>query len=540
MKENLKQSEIDFIYGIHDPLCAKECLFPLNLKAPATWSDEECELVKIRNYQQGWANYSWMLVDDNTLSKKENFKKKQLAGTCYNIGSRGTGKSFDFIQMDIPINIMLNPGDESCLGSATAGFLKKVSNPILSIMREHPFFQIFKKDGKSEGIHGAPDLEIQSRHGHSLLGRNEKIDSPNPGEKFSGLHYKTLYYEESSFQSEAGLEKRIDSGSSLGVIERFSGIPDIRVGSPLGKILYDENNKHFLCRLPQFVKPDWDDNRRKEMAEKYNGESSLAYKLNVIGEIIEGATGFWDIQRLKKKSLDKDRKIKQFDIDKKKFLNFQQHIIIDRLPAEQIYCTADIGMGGRPTEIIILFYDGKKYKVVYNITLHKLTSREQTKIFAYIYKKMGSCFIGVDSTTDYQILDMLKNDYNIPQKHLIAVKMTQNIDIAVEKNEYGRVLRDKSGKPVIKKMITIDWAMQRLEYLFYEGFMSVPICNKFFKEFSSFIVINSGLRNTYDTSSTDDMHQAYQVFAITQWNNEFETLLNKNNTDQSDGCLGVI
>ena len=140
------------------------------------------------------------------------------------------------------------------------------------------------------------------------------------------------------------------------------------------------------------------------MIEKYNGESSLSFKLNVIGEIIEGAKGFWDIQRIKKKCLNKDKKIKQFDIDKKKYSNFRSHIIIDRLPSEQIYVCADIGAGARTTEIVILFYDGKKYKLTYNITLNKLSSQEQAEIFAYIYQKMGSCFVAIDATTDYGIV----------------------------------------------------------------------------------------------------------------------------------------
>ncbi len=542
MKENLTKSEIDFICGIHDPITAKECIYPENLKAPQTWIEEDVELVTIRNYQYAWQPYSWVLCDDNALSKKENFKKKQLASTCYNIGSRNTGKSFCFIQMDIPINILLNPGDESCLGSATAGFLKKVCNPILNIMREHSFFQLLKKGGKSEGIQGGNDIGIQSRNGHSWLARNEKISSPNCGEQFHGLHYSTLHYEESSYQTEAGLEKRVDSGSSLGVIERFSGIPDLRIGSPLGKILMKEDNKKFICRLPQYVRDDWDDNRRKEMADKYNGESSIAYKLNVLGELVEGAEGFWDMARLRKKALDKDRKIKHFDIDKKKFNNFQKHIVIDRLPAQQIYCCADIGAGARPTEIIIVFYDGKKYKLVYNISLNKLSAREQAKVFAYIYKKMGGCFVGLDTTTDYGIAEYLKKDYDyIDNKHILSVDLRKSIPVDFEKDEKtGRIKKDSKGKPIIKSMIAIDWAMQRLENLFYEGHVSIPLDNKFFQEFGGFKVLQTGLRKSYGSSTTDDYHQAFQIFAITQWNNEFETLLNKNNTDQSDGCLGIM
>jgi hypothetical protein len=542
MHENLKQKEIDFICAIHNPIFIKECLFPENLKACHTWDDEDCRLVKIRNYQMAWQNYSWMLVDDNALSKKENFRKKQLAGTCYNIGCRNTGKSYDFIQMDSPVNIILNAGRESCLGSATSGFLKKVANPILNIMRDHSFFKIFQKTGKSQGIRGGEDIEIQSKNGHTFYGRNEKISDPEPGQKFQGLHYDTLAYEEFSYATEKGEEKRIDSGSSLGVIERFSGIPDIKIGSPLGNILYQEDNKKFICQLPQYIRADWDDNRRKDMIDKYKGESSMSFKLNVIGEKIEGASGFWDIERLKKKSLNKDRKIKQFDIDKKRFKNFKQHIIIDRLPAQQIFCCADIGAGARPTEIIIVFYNGKKYKLVYNIILNKLTARESAKIFAYIYKKLGGCFIGIDATTDYGIADYLKKDYDfIDNKHIFSIDLRKNIDIDFEKNEKtGRVLRDKKGNPIVKQMIAIDWAMQRLENLFYEGQMDIPLDNKFFKEFSGFKVLQTGLRKSYGSSTTDDYHQAFQIFAITQWNNEWETLINKNNSDSSEGCLGIM
>ncbi len=283
MIQNLTTNEIDFICGLHDPICIKESLFPENIKSCHTWVEEDCKLLKIRNYQRSWQNYSWLLCDENTLSKKENFKKKQLAGTCYNIGSRNTGKSFDFLQIDTPINIFLNAGRESCLISATSGFLKKVANPILNIMKEHPFFKLLQKTGKSQGIRGGEDMEIQARHGHTWYGRNEKINDPEPGSKLQGLHYDTLGYEEISYATEKGQEKRVDSGSSLGVIERFSGIPDIKIGSPLGDILYEENNKKFICRLPQYVRNDWDDSRREEMAEKYKSKTSMAYKLNVDG-----------------------------------------------------------------------------------------------------------------------------------------------------------------------------------------------------------------------------------------------------------------
>ena len=126
--------------------------------------------------------------------------------------------------------------------------------------------------------------------------------------------------------SKLGTEKRIDSGDNTGYIERISGIPDIRIDSPLGKILHDPKNANWICRIPQYVMESWDERERKTKIAKYNGESSMAYKLNVEGEIIEGATGYWDMERLRKASRygKSGNKIKFFEVDKNKFHRLDQ------------------------------------------------------------------------------------------------------------------------------------------------------------------------------------------------------------------------
>ena len=552
MIENLKQFEIDYICALHDPITIKECLYPENIKSCHTWIEEDYKAYRVRNYQFAWQPYNWLICEDSSLSNEKNFKKKQLAGTCFNIGARDIGKSYDFIQADNPINILLNPGKESCLISATSGFLKKVAKPIINIFREHPFFKLLHKKGKGGGINASEDMEIQAIHGHTWYGRNEKVNDPEPGSKVHGLHYEIKGYEEYSYATKKGQEKMIDSGTSLGEIERPSGIPDIRIDSPLGDIFNNKENKRFICRLPQYVREDWSDEQKKTRVESYNGESSYGYKLNVIGEVQEGAEGFWDIPKIKEACLNKTKKIKNIDIDEKKFKNFQKYLIIDRIPAVQIYVSADIGAGARPTEIIITFYDGKKYKAIYNITLNIKSSQSQAEVFAFIYKKLGGCFLGIDATTDYGIAERLKKDYSskeffekhgykIDPKHIYAIDLRKNIDIEYERNEKtGKILRDKNGKYIVKQMIAIDFAMQELEDLFYNGKVEIYLDNKFFKEFGDFLVLQSGLRRSYDTSSTDDYHQAWQIFAILRHNYEFESLKNQNNTDQSDGCLGVM
>ncbi len=542
MHENVTEKDIQFICGLHDPICIKESIYPANLKACHTWAEQDCELYRVRNYQRAWQPYNWLICDDRSLIEEKNLKKKILAGSCMNLGARDIGKSWDFIQADFPIHILHMPGKESCLISATSGFLKKVANTFINIYREHPFFKLLHKTGKKPGINSSENMEIQASTGAVWYGRNEKINDPEPGEKVQGLHYELLGYEEYSYATSKGEEKRVDSGTSIGEIERFSGIPDIRIDSPMGNIFNNEENKRFICRLPQFVRANWSEEQKEQRAEKYKGESSLAYKLNVVGEKQEGAFGFWDILKIKQACLVKSRKIKQFDIDEKKAKNLEHHLIIDRLPCQQIYVCADIGSGARPTEIIIIFYDGTHYKSIYNITVNIKSSQAQAKIFAYIYKKLGGAFIGIDATTDYGIVERLKNDYDfINPKHIYSIDLRKNIPIGFLKDDKtGKILRDKTGKRIIKQMIAIDFAMQQLEDLLYNGKVKIPLDTKFFAEFGDFLVIQGKLRRSYDTASNDDLHQAWQIFALTQWEYEWETLLNKNNADQGNGCLGVI
>lgn len=65
----------------------------------------------------------------------------------------------------------------------------------------------------------------------------------------------------------------------------------MRVGSPLGDMLADKNNKKFICHLPQYVRPDWNKKTEEEKISKYGGRFSTAYRLNVEAELLEGAYG---------------------------------------------------------------------------------------------------------------------------------------------------------------------------------------------------------------------------------------------------------
>ncbi len=542
LQEPLTQKEIEFMEAFSDPTALTECLIPVNIKAPHLWKNEDVELVRVRNYQFAMQNYSYMYADNDTLTSKQNFQKKKNVGDLINIAARDIGKSY-FLIIDAFLTLLKGLGAESCLASFDHKHLMKVCKPVGNLANFHPFFQIFKRQGKSGVRYTGGGMEIDTIMGHTMYGKNEKVQEKDPGTDFHSLHYKWFGYEEFSYASKKGTEKRVDSGDSEGYIEKISGIPDIRIDSPLGKILSDPKNRSIICRLPQFVMESWDENTRQERIDKYNGESSFAFRLNVKGEMIEGASGFWDIPRLRKACRygASGTSVKFFEIDQKKYYKLDQILIIDRLPCKQVFISSDIGTTGSPSEIIIIFYDGIRYKYHYNIALYKLTTHEQEKVFAWIYERLGGGYIALDCTNSdgRSIADGLRRNTTIPADEIIEVKMTKNIEVDFLRDEVtGKILRDNRGNVLMKEEKTIDWAMTRLEKLFYEEQMDIPQQEKFISSFSDFIVTQIGMTRKYGTLTGEDhVHQSFQCFAIAQFLNEFRQQIAK---PRKKRCFGTF
>jgi hypothetical protein len=538
--EPLTQEEFEFIEAYHDPIALTECLIPENIKAPHLWSNEDCKLVELRPYQFAMQNYSYLYADDDSLKSKENFQRKKGAGDLINLAGRNEGKTF-FLIIDAFLNLLHSTSDESCVASFDNKHLLKPCKVISNLINYHPFFQIFKRPNKKSVRFSGGGMEADTILGHLLLGKNEKVDEPDPGTDFHGLHFKTFWYEEASYMSKAGTEKRIDSGHSEGYIERLSGIPDIRIDSPLGKIILDPKKQNWICRLPQYVREDWDAQSRQEAIEKYNGETSYGFKLNVEAEIIEGASNYWDMERLRKAcNYGRDGiRTKFFEIDKNRLHQLEQILILDRLPCKQAYVCSDIGTLGSPSEIIILFFDGEVFKYHYNISLYKLSTFEQAQVFKFIYDKLGKAFIGLDCTNadGRSILDDLYR-LGVPQEDLIAVRFNKNIEVDFMKNDDGTVEVDNSGQPIMKQELTMDWAMQILERLFYNGKMLIPLDEKFIMSFSGIILKQIGTtRKIGSVNGEDHLHQSFQCFAITYFINEFKQQIAKPKTKR---CLGTI
>lgn len=525
MHSAIKESEIEFMEHYSDPTAMTECLIPENINVPQSWPN--CECLTLRNYQFAMQNYSSLIAEDYELSKLENVKLKRQAGNLFSIGARNLGKSL-FLWIDTLLTI-IHGVKEACISSFDDLHLQKVTGVISLYAESHKFLKVFhlkQETSRSKTVKRKP-FEVVTEHGTIVKGINENVGSDSPGTGFHGLHFDYLNYEEFSYASDIGAKKRVDSGNSLGYIERLSGIPDLCIGSPLGKVLKDPKKKAWIWRLPQFVREDYSDEVHEKLADEHGGEQSASFKLNVEAITLEGAYGFWDMARLKESSLKKNTRIKNFEVGKENFNDFRNRIHVERLSgSEQAFIAADMGFGAAPTEIIIIFFDGKKYKYTYNITLYRLVRKEQAEIFNWLYEQIGGAFIGIDATSDDGETLEYVYEMGVPRKHLLKIKLNVNIETGFKKDENDEIIFDSNGNLEMQLENSRQFAFQELERLMYGKIMDIPFCEKFLNQFTSTIAKQTkGMKTIYDNkSSADHLHSAFEIFALLRFLKEFETI----------------
>lgn len=341
-----------------------------------------------------------------------------------------------------------------------------------------------------------------------------------------------------SYATKKGQEKGIDSEDSLGCIDRLSGIPDLRAGSPLGDLLKDKSKRTFICRLPQFVRPDWSDSVREIKAKKHKGKYSPSFRLNVEGEILEGAFSKWDMDRIRKNCLKTDKHIKFFEINKEIFQgieDFQENkesekellerlgnsLPIVKLPSVKKVIASDIGTTGSPSEVGIFFGNkNSDFVYEYQISLFKMTSKEQAFIFNWLYRVLDGAFICVDnSNADGQdIVERLVKEYKVPRENISDYNAKSNTNVGWKLDENGKVLKDDKGKPLELEVYTKKWAVQQLETIFYDGKVDIPYDEKFLDQFANhFEKPGSSGRPTWGSSTDEHLVDMFLCFAFCVW-----------------------
>ncbi len=536
IQEQITNEEIEFLEHYYDPSSLTENLFPENIEAPQSWP--ECKPLYLRPYQFAMQNYSYVVADDPKLSENDNLNMKVLAGTCYAIGARNLGKSW-WTMIDCVLSVV-HGVKEIVLASCTGEKLAKVASPVVENIDTHKFLKLFHlKDSKSHTVTTKNGINAVTNHGSVVYGVNEQIDGNKPGFEYQSKHYWVRFYEEYSYSTVEGEKQAVDAVNMTGHIERLSGIPALCVGAPLGKILNDPNKKNWIWRLPQYVSDAWTDKIQQKRAEEYGGITSASYGLNVLAKELEGAYGFWDIPRLKESSMKKKGGIvKTFEINRETYEGFERKIIVDR-PAgtEQVYICADIGYGSAPTEIIIIFYNGKKYRYVYNISLNRLIAEEQAEVFKFLSDKLGGAFMAQDASGDNGAVVDNMIRLGIDPDHALKVFLQANIDVDFEKDENGHAIYDKDGDPIMQKENCLFWAMRELELLMYSGKMEIPPDPKFLNQFTNIVATQTKNKTLYSSKGADHLFQSFQVFAICRFINEFNTM---KNTSHEKACYGVF
>ena len=115
----------------------------------------------------------------------------------------------------------------------------------------------------------------------------------------------------------------------------------------------------------------------------------------------------------------------------------------------------------------------------------------------------------------------LVNKY--PQ-NIVEVNFNEKIPIDFEKNEKGEILHDREGKPIYRYERVDDWAVQRLKSIFYNKKIRCLCDYKLDTQFNGVISMKSGQKILYKYKTVNHIYQAFQVFAIADWQTEFAKL----------------
>lgn len=528
MIEKITDDELALMECLSNPQSAVECVFNDLENATHEWNED---LAHIRFAQFPLLNFEYLLDDDPNLSVKENFKLHEGMGNLDCFGGRLFGKTWFVEVIDMLIASIWLDNVEAGFTSIDAIHIRAIlEEKFIPIILRHPFFTMMLPDTAHKGINRHPAYKIAFRNGFTIIGVNMNVQSRSPGSQFFGKHLKRLYIEEASFESKVVFDKRIDARSEDGCVTRSAGMTTFTRFSPAGKRFYSAENRAWVCNLPQYCNPKWDDDQKGKAIKKHGGENSVSYRIYVKGEIVEDASTVFDMERLKGCFLE-DKVVKQFEITKTNFTNFEEVIVVDR-PAgiDEVVIHADIGESA-PTEMAIFFRKGDKYKYAYNITCYNLTDKEQPKIFKFLVEKLNAILVGIDTTdgTGRSIYRTLNEVYN--KDNLVWCAFNEKIPIGWESETDNdgktKIKLDNDGKPIEKLEYVNEWSIKYLKELLYENRIEIPMDYKLYEQLSGCVGLTQGGRVAYSvvgTGTGDHLLSAFRVFAIGVWLNHFKTL----------------
>lgn len=515
MLDKITQSDLIFFQLMSNPISASELLFH---DFDNLGSFDNSKSGKIRMYQHNMLAFDSLFFENPKLSKKENFTIKQGMAESYNLGGRLTGKSLVSIIIDSLCAIFNKTFNWGVVSSLDALHIRGIMEKVILALENH---EILKN--LNAKILRSPNYKITTDNGCLFESVNDNILGKNSGSQHYGKHYDKHWKEESSFLTQEVSNKQLMASSELGVINRFSGMTTFSKHSPMGKIFYDLKNKSKIINLSSYVNPAWDKEKDEAAILEFGGLSSVGYKVQVKGEIVEDGGSVFDISRIRE-CYDLKNPIKNFEINRNNFFRFKEIIIIDKPNnVDKIILASDIGEGSAPTEIIIMGKVGDKYVYLYNITTMKLSADEEYEVQDYIIQLLGANVIAIDVTSGGGKAVASKLTKKYPE-NIVWVSFNEKLAIDFEKDDKGALICDKNGTPQYKEEYITDWSIQRIKHLFYNKLMVILIDYKLDQQFSNLTAMKSGMRTVYGCKIANHLLQAFQVFSIAEWKTEFANI----------------
>lgn len=513
MREKISKEDLKFVMTMANPIACAEVLFSDidNLSA-----FEKDKSVNIRLYQYHMLSWDSLFVPDSKKSDVENFEIQNGMAECYDFGGRLIGKSAMHVIIDSINGTFNNVYKWAVISSLDATHIISIFNKIIYAFDNHPILRFFGMKAKQH-----PYFTLNFKTGCLLQSVNNNIFSRNPGAGWFGVHADRHWMEESSFLTNEISSKLLMAKSEKGMINIWSGMAMFNRLSPIGKIFFDLKNKNKIVNTPTLCNPTWNKEKEEAAIREFNGKESAGYTTQILGKVIENAENTFDMMRVRECYND-DKEVKHFELNRDNFYRMEDLIVIERLKnAEKCYVTADVGEGAAPTEIIIMFLVDKKWKYVYNITATKLSPNEQCKLFDFIVERCQADLVGNDcgSGVGKTIYEYLSKKY---QGHTMWVAFNEKLKIDIyERDENGELVVDKNGNYINKEEYATDWSVQLLKKMLYSKELEIPTNYKFDYEFSNIITQKANLRVTYKSKVANHLWQAFQVFAIMNWQTEF-------------------
>jgi len=522
MIKNLTEEELFFAESFYNARCLVECTFSKG--TPRNWNDNK-PCIKLRPYQRPFLGFDSAIEDDDRLTEVQNFRRRIEVGTRTIVCARKIGKTYLALIANILLKLVHYRDKEMTMASYDEKHVNKVMDGVKEFFSYHNFYKSYKQT-----LRGSPEYLIETKNGNKLFGINETVKGKSPGENWWGHHTFINFQDEIQAETEVAYSHKIDAVSDFGVMEILCGIPLITKVSPLGRILRDRTYKKNLIRLPQYVSCLWDDITKESRIRDYGGQESAGFRINVAADLIEGAMGAFDMDRVKT-NYNKKRIIKRFEIAKKDFKNFKSLLIIEPIVnADRVYVISDIG-DSAATEINVIAKINNRYHLIYNITTYRLSlTQELPDLIEYIFKTVKANFLSLDCTIMgkpiYEILSERLNEIHKDNKGNIVKTIkrvfwcafNESIVTGYEKDDNGLTITDTKGNPTEKKENTLIFSVRRLNELFYDKKFDIPDDDyKFENQFSSYVSTISRDKVLFGSTTDDHYVQCFEVFAILEW-----------------------